>query len=98
MDKRFRPACRSLSSRSVFDLSLLRLQELKEKQKELENKARLFSRLAGEKSSGKLEAAFKSNTAPLLRKQPAGSKPSKQQAVVQPLQGQPQSSACMHHY
>lgn len=62
------------------------IQELKEKQKELENKARLFSRLAGEKSSGKLEAAFKSNTAPLLRKQPAVSKPSKQQAVVQPLQ------------
>lgn len=97
MDRRFHPACRSLSSRSVFDLSVLRLQELKEKQKELENKARLFSRMAGEKSSGKLEA-FKSNTAPLLRKQPAVGKPSKQQAVVQPLQGQPQSSACVHRY
>lgn len=71
------------------------LQELKEKQKELESKARLFSRLTGEKSSGKHEPAFKNNTAPLIRKQPAVSKPNKQQAVVQPLQGQSNSNSCV---
>uniref|UniRef100_A0A4W6G964 Kinesin-like protein n=1 Tax=Lates calcarifer TaxID=8187 RepID=A0A4W6G964_LATCA len=63
-------------------------QELKEKQKELESKALLFSRLAGEKSSTVQEPAFKNNTAPLQRKQSNATKPNKQQAVVQPLQGQ----------
>lgn len=71
------------------------LQELKEKQKELESKARLFSRLTGEKASGKQEPAFKNNTAPLVRKQPAVNKPNKQQAVVQPLQGQSKSNSCV---
>lgn len=64
------------------------LQELKEKQKEFESKAMLFSRLGGEKSSAKQEPAFKNNIAPLQRKQLTASKPNKQQAVVQPLQGQ----------
>ncbi|XP_041819137.1 kinesin-like protein KIF22 isoform X2 [Chelmon rostratus] len=59
------------------------IQELKEKQKEFENKAML---LAGEKSSAKQEPDFKNNTAPLLKKQSAATKPNKQQAVVQPLQ------------
>lgn len=71
------------------------LQELKEKQKELESKARLFSHLTGEKSSGKQEPAFKNNTAPLVRKQPAVNKPNRQQAVVQPLQGQSESNSCV---
>ncbi|GAA6214209.1 kinesin-like protein KIF22 [Lates japonicus] len=62
------------------------IQELKEKQKELESKALLFSRLAGEKSSTVQEPAFKNNTAPLQRKQSNATKPNKQQAVVQPLQ------------
>uniref|UniRef100_UPI0037E7D403 kinesin-like protein KIF22 n=1 Tax=Semicossyphus pulcher TaxID=241346 RepID=UPI0037E7D403 len=62
------------------------IQELKEKQKEFESKAMLFSRLAGEKSSGAQEPIFKNNTAPLQRKQPTATKPKKQQAVVQPLQ------------
>ncbi|TKS89869.1 Kinesin-like protein KIF22 [Collichthys lucidus] len=60
------------------------IQELKEKQKEFESKAMLFSRLAGEKS--KQEPAFKNNVAPLHRKQLTATKPNKQQAVVQPLQ------------
>ncbi|KAM8729399.1 kinesin-like protein KIF22 isoform 1-T2 [Acanthopagrus schlegelii] len=62
------------------------IQELKEKQKEFESKAMLFSRLGGEKSSAKQEPAFKNNIAPLQRKQLTASKPNKQQAVVQPLQ------------
>lgn len=63
-------------------------QELKEKQREFESKAMLFSRLAGEKSSAKQEPDFKNNTAPLQRKQATATKLNKQQAVVQPLQGQ----------
>ncbi|XP_071318104.1 kinesin-like protein KIF22 [Trachinotus anak] len=62
------------------------IQELKEKQREFESKALLFSRLAGEKSSTKQEPVFKNNTAPLQRKQSNATKPNKQQAVVQPLQ------------
>lgn len=62
-------------------------QELKEKQREFESKAKLFSQLAGEKSMSKQEPAFKNNVAPLQRKQTNTSKPNKQQAVVQPLQG-----------
>ncbi|KAM9336005.1 kinesin-like protein KIF22 [Symphorus nematophorus] len=62
------------------------IQELKEKQKEFENKAMLLNRLAGEKSTAKQEPDFKNNTAPLQRKQSTAAKPNKQQAVVQPLQ------------
>ncbi|XP_044033428.1 kinesin-like protein KIF22 [Siniperca chuatsi] len=62
------------------------IQELKEKQKEFESKAMLFSRLAGEKSSATQEPDFKNNVAPLHRKQSTATKPNKQQAVVQPLQ------------
>nr|XP_046232807.1 kinesin-like protein KIF22 [Scatophagus argus] len=62
------------------------IQELKEKQKELESKAMLLSRLAGEKSRAKQEPDFQNNTAPLHRKQSTAAKPNKQQAVVQPLQ------------
>lgn len=60
------------------------IQELKEKQREFESKAMLFSQLAGEKS--KQEPAFKNTTAPLQRKQSNATKTNKQQAVVQPLQ------------
>ncbi|XP_028286908.1 kinesin-like protein KIF22 [Parambassis ranga] len=62
------------------------IQELKEKQREFESKAKLFSQLAGEKSMSKQEPSFKNNIAPLQRKQTNASKPNKQQAVVQPLQ------------
>lgn len=68
------------------------LQELKEKQMEFESKAVLFSRLAGEKS--KQEPAFKNNVAPLQRKQSTATKPNKQQAVVQPLQGRSETKGC----
>ncbi|XP_068438830.1 kinesin-like protein KIF22 [Clinocottus analis] len=61
------------------------IQELKEKQKEYESKAMLFSRLGGEGSSAKHEPIFKNNTAPLQRKHSTATKV-KQQAVVQPLQ------------
>lgn len=60
------------------------IQELKEKQKEFENKTRLFSQLTGESTSP--ESMFKNNTAALERKQSTANKPKKQQAVVQPLQ------------
>uniref|UniRef100_H3CM21 Kinesin-like protein n=1 Tax=Tetraodon nigroviridis TaxID=99883 RepID=H3CM21_TETNG len=63
------------------------IQELKEKQRELENKAVLFSRLAGEKSGPKAEPVFRNTVAPLQRKQPSAANPPRQQAVVQPLQG-----------
>ncbi|XP_008300735.1 kinesin-like protein KIF22 [Stegastes partitus] len=62
------------------------IQELKEKQREFESKAKLFSQLAGEKSITQQEPVFKNNTAPLQRKQSNATKPNKQQAVVQPLQ------------
>ncbi|CAF95685.1 unnamed protein product, partial [Tetraodon nigroviridis] len=62
------------------------IQELKEKQRELENKAVLFSRLAGEKSGPKAEPVFRNTVAPLQRKQPSAANPPRQQAVVQPLQ------------
>ncbi|XP_023267068.1 kinesin-like protein KIF22 [Seriola lalandi dorsalis] len=62
------------------------IQELKEKQREFESKALLFSRLAEEKSSTKQEPVFKDNMAPLQRKHTNAAKPKKQQAVVQPLQ------------
>ncbi|KAF7659519.1 hypothetical protein LDENG_00296010 [Lucifuga dentata] len=67
------------------------IQELKEKQREFERKAKLFSQqaneeLTGEKSSTSQEPAFRTNIAPLQRKQSTAAKPKKQQAVVQPLQ------------
>ncbi|KAM4524430.1 kinesin-like protein KIF22 isoform 1-T2 [Odontesthes bonariensis] len=62
------------------------IQELKEKQREFENKAMLLSQLAGEKSNSTEEPAFKNDSAPLQRKQLTGTKPNKKQAVVQPLQ------------
>lgn len=48
----------------------------------------LFSRLAGEKAGSKPESVFKNTVAPLQGKQPSATKPNRQQAVVQPLQGQ----------
>lgn len=63
-------------------------QELKEKQRAFESKAKLLSQLAGEKSSTSQEPNFKNNMAPLQRKQSTATKPNKQKAVVQPLQGQ----------
>ncbi|XP_053197271.1 kinesin-like protein KIF22 [Scomber japonicus] len=62
------------------------IQELKEKQREFENKTKLLSRLAGEKSGTSQEPNFKNNIAPLERKQSTAMKAKKQQAVVQPLQ------------
>lgn len=62
-------------------------QELKEKQQEFESKAMLFNR-TGVSSSTDDEPSFKNNTAPLQRKQLTATKTNKQQAVVQPLQGQ----------
>uniref|UniRef100_A0A3Q3GFJ1 Kinesin-like protein n=1 Tax=Labrus bergylta TaxID=56723 RepID=A0A3Q3GFJ1_9LABR len=61
------------------------IQVLKEKQKELETKALLFSRLAGEKSAATKESVFKNNTAPLQRKPSTATTANKQKAVVQPL-------------
>lgn len=57
------------------------IQELKEKQREFESKAKLFSRLMDDES----QSGFKNSVAPLQRK-PLDSKPNKQKAVVQPLQ------------
>lgn len=48
----------------------------------------LFNQLAGEKAGTKPESVFKNTVAPLQRKQPCAPKPNRQQAVVQPLQGQ----------
>ncbi|XP_061823774.1 kinesin-like protein KIF22 [Nerophis lumbriciformis] len=61
------------------------IQELKEKQKEIERKALLLSRLTKEKSMSE-ETGFRSNAAPLQQKQAVTSKVNKKQAVVQPLQ------------
>ncbi|XP_062297994.1 kinesin-like protein KIF22 [Scomber scombrus] len=62
------------------------IQDLKEKQREFENKAKLLNRLAGEKSGTSQTPNFKNNIAPLERKQSTATKAKKQQAVVQPLQ------------
>ncbi|KAF6734644.1 Kinesin-like protein KIF22 [Oryzias melastigma] len=62
------------------------IQELKKKQKEFESKALLFSQLPKETSGSAEEPVFKNSTAPLQRKQSNATKPTKQQAVVQPLQ------------
>uniref|UniRef100_I3JZZ0 Kinesin-like protein n=1 Tax=Oreochromis niloticus TaxID=8128 RepID=I3JZZ0_ORENI len=66
--------------------SLIICLELKEKQRELESKAMLFSQLAGEKSITGQEPDFENKTTALRRKQSDATKPNKQQAVVQPLQ------------
>ncbi|XP_031699292.1 kinesin-like protein KIF22 isoform X2 [Anarrhichthys ocellatus] len=74
--------CQDKDERSMLkDVAQSRkeIQEIKEKQREFESKAMLFSRLDGEKS-------FKNSTAPLQRKPSAATKANKQQAVVQPLQ------------
>lgn len=61
---------------------------LKEKQKELEDKANMFNKPkeATEKES-KDALLFKTDLPPLHRKQSTAAKPRKQQAVVTPLQG-----------
>ncbi|XP_061765433.1 kinesin-like protein KIF22 [Nerophis ophidion] len=64
------------------------IQELKEKQKELERKALLLSRLTKEKSVSE-ETGIRSNTAPLQQKLAVTSKVNRKQAVVQPLQVTP---------
>ncbi|KAM9424229.1 kinesin-like protein KIF22 [Pholidichthys leucotaenia] len=75
-----------MSSQDKNGISVLKqIQVLKEKQRELESQAMLHSQLAEEKVS-KQEVDFKSNTAPLQRKQSNVMKANKQQAVVQPLQ------------
>lgn len=83
----------SFSSSWIFDSQPSHVyffisQELKEKQRAFESKAKLLSQLAGEKSSTSQEPNFKNNMAPLQRKQSTATKPNKQKAVVQPLQGQ----------
>uniref|UniRef100_A0A8C6UMI6 Kinesin-like protein n=1 Tax=Neogobius melanostomus TaxID=47308 RepID=A0A8C6UMI6_9GOBI len=62
------------------------IQELKEKQKEFESKAMLFSRKAGDNSGVNPQSSFKNTVAPLQRKPLVDSKDNKQKAVVQPLQ------------
>ncbi|KAG9350005.1 hypothetical protein JZ751_026358 [Albula glossodonta] len=76
------------------------IQELKEKQKELEKKALVYSTLPAEEKEqardmGKNDKGgealkdsglFRTNLPPLHRKQSTAAKPRKQQAVVQPLQ------------
>uniref|UniRef100_A0A3B3DVZ8 Kinesin-like protein n=1 Tax=Oryzias melastigma TaxID=30732 RepID=A0A3B3DVZ8_ORYME len=71
------------------------IQELKKKQKEFESKALLFSQLPKETSGSAEEPVFKNSTAPLQRKQANATKPTKQQAVVQPLQGQRDSKVTL---
>ncbi|KAK5881182.1 hypothetical protein CesoFtcFv8_022013 [Champsocephalus esox] len=68
------------------DDSRKEIQELKEKQRELESKAMLYNQVLDERSAVKQESAFKNSLAPLQRKQSTASKGVKQQAVVQPLQ------------
>lgn len=70
-------------------------KELKKKQKEFESKALLFSQLPKETSGSAEEPVFKNSTAPLQRKQSNATKPTKQQAVVQPLQGQRDSKVTL---
>lgn len=60
------------------------IQELKEKQREFESKAKLLSRLADDAGTNS-PSSFKNTVAPLQRK-PLDSKANKQKAVVQPLQ------------
>uniref|UniRef100_A0A1A8FM31 Kinesin-like protein n=1 Tax=Nothobranchius korthausae TaxID=1143690 RepID=A0A1A8FM31_9TELE len=62
------------------------IQEIKKKQREFEKKAALLSQLAEEKSQSAESSLFKNDSVPLQRSQSNAAKPSKQQAVVQPLQ------------
>ncbi|CAI5659002.1 unnamed protein product [Oreochromis niloticus] len=78
---------RTMSSQDKERLAMLKeIKELKEKQRELESKAMLFSQLAGEKSITGQEPDFENKTTALRRKPSDATKPNKQQAVVQPLQ------------
>uniref|UniRef100_A0AAY4DGE6 Kinesin-like protein n=1 Tax=Denticeps clupeoides TaxID=299321 RepID=A0AAY4DGE6_9TELE len=65
------------------------IQELKEKQKELESKANMLNKNSAGETEGRLpgnEPLFKSDLLPLHRKHSTAAKPKKQQAVVTPLQ------------
>ncbi|XP_030631561.1 kinesin-like protein KIF22 [Chanos chanos] len=70
------------------------IQELKEKQRQLENKAKVFGKLSGAQKSGEMsgvkgekeDSLFKTDLPPLHRKQSTAARPKKQQAVVTPLQ------------
>lgn len=87
MDRLIALEKRTMSSQDKERLAMLKeIKELKEKQRELESKAMLFSQLAGDKSNTKQEPDFENNTAALRRKPSDATKPNKQQAVVQPLQ------------
>ncbi|KAM9816760.1 kinesin-like protein KIF22 [Neosynchiropus ocellatus] len=63
------------------------IQELKEKQREFESKAKL-TQISGTKSSARVDPSFRNDSLPLQKKQSTAAKVTKQQAVVQPLQGQ----------
>uniref|UniRef100_A0A3B4GLZ0 Kinesin-like protein n=1 Tax=Pundamilia nyererei TaxID=303518 RepID=A0A3B4GLZ0_9CICH len=84
MDRLIALEKRTMSSQDKERLAMLK--RLKEKQRELESKAMLFSQLAGEKSITGQESDFENKTTALRRKQSDATKPNKQQAVVQPLQ------------
>ncbi|KAM8876332.1 kinesin-like protein KIF22 [Synchiropus picturatus] len=62
------------------------IQELKEKQRELESKAKLLTQMPGSKSSARIDPSFRNDSLPLQKKQSTAAKVTKQQAVVQPLQ------------
>ncbi|XP_055031191.2 kinesin-like protein KIF22 [Misgurnus anguillicaudatus] len=61
------------------------IQMLKEKQKELENKANMFNKNEMHEESREV-SLFKTDLPPLQRKQSTAARPRKQQAVVTPLQ------------
>ncbi|XP_063338103.1 kinesin-like protein KIF22 [Pelmatolapia mariae] len=92
MDRLIALEKRTMSSQDKERLAMLKeIKELKEKQRELESKAMLFSQLAREKSITGQEPDFENKTTALRRKQSDATKPNKQQAVVQPLRvSQPQ--------
>ncbi|XP_027019077.1 kinesin-like protein KIF22 isoform X1 [Tachysurus fulvidraco] len=69
------------------------IQRLKEKQKELEEKAEMLDKLTGgqngpkdEKDTASSLSLFKTDLLPLQRKQSVSARPKKQQAIVTPLQ------------
>ncbi|KAF4106894.1 kinesin-like protein KIF22 [Onychostoma macrolepis] len=62
------------------------IQMLKEKQKELEDKANVFKQNEAIEKESKDALLFKTDLPPLHRKQSTAAKPRKQQAVVTPLQ------------
>lgn len=61
---------------------------LKEKQKELEDKAKLFNKSEDAEKEPEDALLFKTDLPPLHRKQSTAARPRKQQAVVTPLQGE----------